>query len=109
MNKLNEKQLAVLGIAFNTPLPMISIDDMFDNPKVDDWVTQGSPFVWIAATVHKDYTLYHDVGYGNMALFKDGEFVGAGKHEVYTDKVVALDGSYYGLPDDHPCIYVYEG
>lgn len=105
---LNEKQLVVLGMAFNSSLSMISISDMADNPETDDWVKQGRPFVWIKGTWYKGYELYHDVGYGHIALFKDGEFIGAGKHEVYTNNVVALDGNYYGLPDDHSCIYVNE-
>lgn len=64
--------------------------------KYEEWLKEGGPHVWEIVEEKDQYQVWYDTAYGKMAIFKGDTIIGAGKHEIVTDDIVAVDKEYYG-------------
>ena len=91
-----KKLLKVLQDAYEIH-PHIMLSPEGEDITTTEWENSGRPCMWVIAEEKDNYKLLDDLGYGNMALFKDGELISiTANNVIVTDGVVAVDNQYYG-------------
>lgn len=88
---ISENVLEQLKKAFKE-FPHDTIDEDED---YKEWEKQGKPYWWGLAETEGKYSVYMDYGYGNLAVFSDGELIGYGLRKIITKEVVVLHRDYY--------------
>ena len=86
---INDKQLAALKPVWK------DADHVAGEPH--NWVKAGHPHCWVNPVEENGYTVFTDVGYGFLAMFKGDEFIAAGKYQIMTSEVIYNCANYYGL------------
>ena len=95
---LNNIQLDYLKSEFTShPHEAIASTGREDEDLITNWTDRGSPHSWVEVEKSGRYTVFADVGYGWLVIFKDDSYLGRGMREItgIDAEIVVLDKEYY--------------
>ena len=96
---MNEIQLENLNIKVKDRKNIIvTAETRGAQENAEHWEEAGRPYLWLKVeeAVCGIFTVYIDLAYGYLLLFKSNEILGKGIDSVITDEVIVLDKDYYG-------------
>lgn len=63
--------------------------------ETEEWIKLGNPHLWTLVEEYKNYSVFYDAAYGNIALLKDLEIIDISKSLIFHGDIVVFDKNIY--------------